>query len=306
MHTLRTPDDRFDGLPDFPSPPTTSRSTTATAAGCASTTSTRDRPTARSVLLMHGEPSWCFLYRHMVPVLVDAGLRCIAPDLVGFGRSDKPAAQSDYTYARHVEWMRAAAARRARPAATSRWSARTGAASSACGCVAEHPDRFARIVVANTGLPTGDRTPDRRVPGLAAVLAGGRRLPRRRHRQRRLHHRARARGDRRLRRAVPRRLVQGRRPHLPDARAHQPRRPGRRAPTGRRGTSSGAGTSRCSPRSPTRTRSPAAASARSRRWCRAPRAAPTPRSRAAATSCRRTAAPSWRAVVDLVAATPRG
>ena len=74
---------------------------------------------------MHGEPSWSFLYRTMVPVLVDAGLRCIAPDLVGFGRSDKPAELDDYTYARHVEWMRQALLDRLDLRA-SRWSARTG------------------------------------------------------------------------------------------------------------------------------------------------------------------------------------
>lgn len=63
---------------------------------------------AAPVLLMHGEPSWCYLYRKMVPIIAAAGHRVIAPDLVGFGRSDKPTRQSDYTYARHVEWMRQA------------------------------------------------------------------------------------------------------------------------------------------------------------------------------------------------------
>jgi haloalkane dehalogenase len=58
------------------------------------------------VLLLHGEPSWSHLYRTMIPVLTAAGLRCIAPDLVGFGKSDKPAARTDYTYARHLEWLR--------------------------------------------------------------------------------------------------------------------------------------------------------------------------------------------------------
>ena len=61
---------------------------------------------ATPVLLMHGEPSWCFLYRKMISILVSAGYRVIAPDLVGFGRSDKPSQRSDYTYQRHVDWMR--------------------------------------------------------------------------------------------------------------------------------------------------------------------------------------------------------
>ncbi len=108
------------------------------------------------VLLLHGEPSWCFLYRHMIPVLVGAGLRCVAPDLVGFGRSDKPARQSDYTYARHVEWMRSALFGELDLGGVTLvgqdWGGLVG-----LRLVAEHPERFARIVVANTGLPTGDR-----------------------------------------------------------------------------------------------------------------------------------------------------
>jgi haloalkane dehalogenase len=107
------------------------------------------------VLLMHGEPSWCFLYRKMIPVLVDAGLRAIAPDLIGFGRSDKPDAQDDYTYARHVEWMRAALFDRLDLGDVTLvgqdWGGLIG-----LRLVAENPDRFARVVAANTGLPTGD------------------------------------------------------------------------------------------------------------------------------------------------------
>ena len=107
MHTLRTPDDRFAACPTSRSRRTTSRSTTARAAALRVHHLDEGPADAEPVLLMHGEPSWCFLYRHMIPMLVEAGLRCVAPDLVGFGRSDKPAEQSDYTYARHVEWMRA-------------------------------------------------------------------------------------------------------------------------------------------------------------------------------------------------------
>ena len=76
-------------------------------AGSGSTTWTRGRATRAPVLLLHGEPSWSFLYRKMIPVLVDAGLRAVAPDLVGCGRSDKPTARDDYTYQRHVDWMTA-------------------------------------------------------------------------------------------------------------------------------------------------------------------------------------------------------
>ncbi|MFN9716537.1 MAG: alpha/beta fold hydrolase, partial [Sphingomonadales bacterium] len=63
----------------------------------------RDAPV---VLMMHGEPTWCYLYRHMIAPVVAAGYRVVAPDLVGFGKSDKPAAKSDYSYAAHVGWMR--------------------------------------------------------------------------------------------------------------------------------------------------------------------------------------------------------
>src|SRR4051794_28309296 len=107
VHAVRTPDEQFVGLPDFPFAP--SYVDVPSGAGTALRVHYLDEgdPTAPTVLLMHGEPSWCFLYRHMIPVLVDAGLRCVAPDLVGFGRSDKPAERTDYTYARHVAWMQA-------------------------------------------------------------------------------------------------------------------------------------------------------------------------------------------------------
>jgi haloalkane dehalogenase len=107
------------------------------------------------VLLLHGEPSWSFLYRRMMPILAAAGLRAIAPDLVGFGRSDKPAEPGDHSYARHVEWVRALAFDvldlRRTTLVGQDWGGLIG-----LRLVAEHPDRFARIVAANTGLPTGD------------------------------------------------------------------------------------------------------------------------------------------------------
>src|SRR5262249_26292195 len=112
---------------------------------------------AAPVVLMHGEPSWCFLYRTMIPVLVDAGLRAVAPDLVGFGRSDKPAARTDYTYQRHVDWMTAWLDALDLHDATlvgQDWGGLIG-----LRLLAEQPDRFARAVAANTILPTGDRHP---------------------------------------------------------------------------------------------------------------------------------------------------
>src|SRR6201999_2236950 len=108
------------------------------------------------VLLLHGEPSWSFLYRTMLPVLAGRGLRAIAPDMVGFGRSDKPAQVGDHTYARHVEWLRALAFDRLDLRQVTLvgqdWGGLLG-----LRLVAEHPDRFARVVAANTALPTGDQ-----------------------------------------------------------------------------------------------------------------------------------------------------
>src|SRR5208282_6882496 len=107
------------------------------------------------VLLLHGEPSWSFLYRKVMPVLAVAGLRAIAADLVGFGRSDKPAEIGDHSFAGHVEWIRALAFDhldlRGLTIVGQDWGGLIG-----LRLVAEHPDRFARVVAANTGLPTGD------------------------------------------------------------------------------------------------------------------------------------------------------
>src|ERR1700748_3092107 len=106
MQTLRTPDARFTDLPDFPYPANYC-DVSDDDGGTRRMAWVQDGPAdADPVLMMHGEPSWSFLYRKMIPVLVAAGHRVICPDLVGFGRSDKPTRIEDYTYARHVEWVR--------------------------------------------------------------------------------------------------------------------------------------------------------------------------------------------------------
>src|SRR6476661_5454342 len=162
MKALRTPDDRFRGLPDFPFTPNyveVDDGDDDTPGGKLRVhyldEGPRDSPV---VLLMHGEPSWCFLYRKMIPVLTAAGLRCIAPDLIGFGRSDKPTERDDYSYARHVEWMRAALFGALDlhdvTLVCQDWGGLIG-----LRLVGEHPDRFARVVAANTFLPTGDTPP---------------------------------------------------------------------------------------------------------------------------------------------------
>jgi haloalkane dehalogenase len=106
------------------------------------------------VLMLHGEPSWSYLYRKMIPVFAAAGFRAVAPDLVGFGRSDKPTKREDYTCQRHVHWMTALVEKLDLKRITlvcQDWGGLIG-----LRIAAEHPDRFVGCVAANTGLPTGD------------------------------------------------------------------------------------------------------------------------------------------------------
>ena len=151
MEVLRTPDARFEALEGFDFAPayTTIRHDAATELRIHAI----DEGAGDAVLLMHGEPSWSYLYRRFVRPLAARGHRVVAPDLVGFGRSDKPAAQEDYTYERHVAWMSA-------------WLLQNDLRDVTLFCqdwggliglrlVAAFPERFARVVVANTGLPTG-------------------------------------------------------------------------------------------------------------------------------------------------------
>lgn len=157
MEVVRTPDERFEGLPDFPFAPHFVEVPSGDGGSALRVHYLDEGPAdADVVLLLHGEPSWCFLYRKMIPVLVDAGLRCIAPDLVGFGRSDKPTDRASYTYASHVEWMRAAMFDaldlRDVTLVCQDWGGLIG-----LRLVGEHPDRFARVVAANTFLPIGDK-----------------------------------------------------------------------------------------------------------------------------------------------------
>jgi haloalkane dehalogenase len=155
METLRTPDERFTGLPDWPFEPHYAEIGDGDGGTLRVHYVEEGPPGAAPVLLMHGEPSWSFLYRHMIPVLVDAGHRVIAPDLVGFGRSDKPTEQADYTYARHVEWMRELLFDRLDLRDVTYFGQDWGGLIG-LRLVALDPDRYARFAVGNTGLPTGD------------------------------------------------------------------------------------------------------------------------------------------------------
>jgi haloalkane dehalogenase len=155
MEILRTPDERFADLPEFPYEPRYVE-VGGGDGGTLRLAYVEDGPAdGETVLLLHGEPSWSFLYRRMIPVLTGAGLRVVAPDLVGFGRSDKPARQDDYSYARHAEWLREALFDRLDLRGITLvgqdWGGLLG-----LRLLGEHPDRFARVVAANTGLPTGD------------------------------------------------------------------------------------------------------------------------------------------------------
>jgi haloalkane dehalogenase len=164
MHALRTPDERFTGLPDFPFAPHYAEVAAVpgdSASGTLRVHYLDEGPRdADPVLLLHGEPSWCYLYRHMIPPLVAAGHRVVAPDLVGFGRSDKPAERSDYTYARHVAWMRQLVVDHLDLRNTTLFGQDWGGLVG-LRLVAADPERFARVVVGNTGLPTGDRPPNK-------------------------------------------------------------------------------------------------------------------------------------------------
>ena len=140
MEVLRTPDERFAALPDFPFAPHYLDEGNSNAA---------------PVLLMHGEPSWSYLYRKMIPPLAHDGHRVIAPDLIGFGRSDKPTSRSDYTLERHVDWMSEFLVRLDLKGITlfcQDWGGLIG-----LRLVARFPERFATVIAANTGLPTGGR-----------------------------------------------------------------------------------------------------------------------------------------------------
>jgi haloalkane dehalogenase len=155
MHTARTPDDRFAGLTDFPYPPRYCEVDDGEGGRLRVAWVEAGPADADPVLLLHGEPTWSYLYRRMIGVLVAAGYRVVCPDLVGFGRSDKPTRISDHTYARHVEWMRAVAFDELDLRGVTLFGQDWGGLIG-LRLAAEHPERFARIVVANTGLPTGD------------------------------------------------------------------------------------------------------------------------------------------------------
>jgi haloalkane dehalogenase len=150
MKLLRTPDERFKGLPGYPFRPHY-----AEVDGIRIHYVDEGYYEHETVLMLHGEPSWSYLYRKMIPVVVEAGYRVIAPDLVGFGKSDKPAEMSDYSYQRHVIWMTGLIKSLDLKNITlvcQDWGGLIG-----LRIAAENEERFKRICASNTGLPTGGR-----------------------------------------------------------------------------------------------------------------------------------------------------
>jgi haloalkane dehalogenase len=127
------------------------------------------------ILCLHGQPSWSYLYRKMIPLLASAGYRVIAPDLIGFGKSDKPTSRASYSYASHVLWMKGfveALDLRGMTLVGQDWGSLIG-----LRLVAENGDRFARVVAANAGLPDARGVPDEMAPKLRELLAETPALP---------------------------------------------------------------------------------------------------------------------------------
>ncbi|MFX1378612.1 MAG: haloalkane dehalogenase [Promethearchaeota archaeon] len=152
MKLLRTPDELFENLPDYPFKPNY-----LNVEGIRIHYIDEGLKDAEAILLMHGEPSWSYLYRHMIPILLEAGFRTIAPDLVGFGRSDKPTEKSDHTFRKHVEWISSFVNMLDLKNITlfcQDWGSLIG-----LRVAIENQERFSRIVLSNGGLPTGVRKP---------------------------------------------------------------------------------------------------------------------------------------------------
>ena len=150
MKLLRTPDERFENLPDFPYKPNYLMVDEIRIHYV-----DEGSKDAEVILLMHGEPSWSFLYRHMIPILVEAGFRVVVPDWVGFGRSDKPTEKEDHTYAKHVKWITKVVTSLDLKRITlfcQDWGSLIG-----LRVAIENQERFSRIVLANGGLPTGEQ-----------------------------------------------------------------------------------------------------------------------------------------------------
>jgi len=149
MKALRTPEERFSNLPDFPF----EANYLEVGDGLRMHYLDEGPRDGDVVLLLHGEPSWCYLYRHMIPPLVEAGFRTIAPDLIGFGKSDKPTEQDDYTYQAHLDWTNSLLDQLDLTGIRlfcQDWGGLIG-----LRLVGEQPERFSHVVASNTFLSNG-------------------------------------------------------------------------------------------------------------------------------------------------------
>ncbi len=151
MKTLNTPEERFNDLPGYPFLP----NFIEIEPGLNMHYVDEGPRDGAVVLLLHGQPSWSYLYRKMIPVFVEAGYRTIAPDLIGFGKSGKPTEQSDYSYARHINWLNIflqSLDLQDIHLFCQDWGGLIGLRLAAAD-----PDRFKTVTAANTALPTGDQ-----------------------------------------------------------------------------------------------------------------------------------------------------
>jgi haloalkane dehalogenase len=157
MKKLRTPESQFENLPGYNFEPHYLDVDDGAGGSLRMHYLDEGDRNGQTILLMHGQPSWSYLYRKMIPGLLEAGLHGVAPDLPGFGRSDKPAERADYSYQNHVDWM-------------TRWLIALDLNNVVLFCrdwggliglrlVAEHSERFSGVIAGNTFLPTGDVDP---------------------------------------------------------------------------------------------------------------------------------------------------
>jgi haloalkane dehalogenase len=149
MKVIRTPESRFKNLPNY-----SFDENYLEVDGLRMHYLDEGPKDGKIILMMHGEPSWSYLYRHMIPVCVAAGHRVIAPDLIGFGKSDKPTEISDYSYLTHMNWMQSFIDQLELNNITlvcQDWGSLIG-----LRLAAENEARFGAIVLGNGMLPTGD------------------------------------------------------------------------------------------------------------------------------------------------------
>lgn len=157
MDFVRTPDERFAAISAFTYTPRYENIPAGDGTTLRLAYVDEGPRTSRAVVMLHGEPSWGFLYRKVMRACLEAGLRVVVPDLIGFGRSDKPTQREDYTYARHVTWLKAwldAVSLEAPALLCQDWGGLIG-----LRIAGEEPHRFGKIIAANTFLPTGDVKP---------------------------------------------------------------------------------------------------------------------------------------------------